>query len=99
MTYDLTEKLKFDEDPKLMIKNVELTVRSDAEVVLALMDIIGRKGEAAGAGEAAALLLSERDRKKLAGLHLKMDDYLEVLKAAVQLAMGADPGEDPSSGE
>ena len=99
MIYDLTEKLRFDEDPKLVIKNVELTVRSDAEVVLALMDIISRKGETAGAAEAAGLLLSERDRKKLAGLHLKMDDYLEVLKAAVQLAMGADPGEERPAGE
>ena len=33
MTYDITEKLNFDADPKLKIKDVELTIKSDAENV------------------------------------------------------------------
>ena len=99
MIYDLTEKLKFDEDPKLVIKDVELTVNSDAEAVLKLLDIMQTRGELAGAMDAEKLIFSEKDRKKLAGLRLKIDDYLEVLKAAVQLALGNDPGEEPPAGE
>ena len=98
MRYDLTEKLNFGEDPKLVIKGTALTVRSDAEAVLKLMDVLGEKGEVAGAREAMELLFSAADRKKLAALNLKLDDWLEVLKAAVQLAMGTDP-EAPQPGE
>lgn len=96
MKYDLTEKLNFADDPILVIKGVELTVNSDAETVLKLMDVIETKGEVAGAREAMDLLLSEKDRKKLSGLRLKIDDYVEAVKAAVALALGDDPEEEPS---
>lgn len=94
MKYDLTDKLRFGADPKLVIRGTELTVRSDAETVLRLMDVLGEKGEAAGAREAMELLLSKADQKKLAALNLKLGDWMEVLKAAVQLAMGGDPEDD-----
>lgn len=94
MRYDLTEKLKFSEDPVLVVRDVEMTIRSDADIVLRLMDVINAKGEAAGAREAIDLLLSEKDRKKLAALHLKMDDYMKAVTAAVKLALGSDPDED-----
>ena len=99
MTYDLTEKLRFREDPKLIVRDTRLTVRSDAEVVLRLMDLIAEKGEVGGAREAMGLLLSPADQKKLSALHLKMDDYLEILKAAVRLALGEDPEENAPAGE
>lgn len=96
MRYDLTEKLKFNEDPVLIVRNTELTVHSDAESVLKLMDVLGSKGEVAGAVEAVELLFGGKDRKKLADMKLKMDDYLLVIKAAIQLAMGVDPEEEPT---
>lgn len=99
MIYNLTEKLKFNEDPKLVIKETELTVKSDAEVVLQLMDIFSTKGEVAGAVEAAKLLFSAADQKKLNAMHLKMNDYRELVKAATKLAMGYDPDEEEPSGE
>lgn len=99
MRYDLTEKLRFGADPKLVIRGTELTIRSDAESVLKLMDLMSEKGEVVGAREAMALLLSAADRKKLAALDLKLPDWLEVLKAAIALAMGADPEEEPPAGE
>ena len=40
MTYDITEKLNFDADPKLKINDVELTIKSDAENVLQILDIL-----------------------------------------------------------
>lgn len=94
MKYDLTEKLRFGADPKLVIRGTELTVRSDAETVLRLMDVLGEKGEAAGAREAMELLFSKADQKKLAALNLKLGDWMEVLKAAVQMAMGGDLEDD-----
>lgn len=96
MVYNLTEKLKFDDDPKLIIRNVELTIRSDAETVLKLMDIVQTKGEIAGAREAFATMLSAADLKKLNGLKLKMNDYTAVMSAALSLALGEDPDEEDS---
>lgn len=94
MIYNLTEKLKFDEDPKLVIKGTELTIKSDAETVLQLMDVMTQKGEIAAAKEAWDLLLSPADRKKLSALKLKTGDFLMAMKTAVQLAMGGDPDEE-----
>ena len=99
MIYNLTEKLKFDADPTLVIKDVELTVNSDAETVLRLLDVVQSKGEVAGAKDALELLLNEKDRKKLAALHLKIADYVAGVRAAVQLALGNDPGEEEPAGE
>lgn len=93
MKYNLTEKLKFDEDPVLQIRDTELTIKSDAETVLQLLDIVANKGELAGASEAMKLLLSEEDREKLSELHLKTKDYITAMMAAVNLALGEDPDE------
>ena len=51
MVYDATAKLKFNEDPILKVRDVELTVRSDADVLLQLMDVMQT--------------LTERERKVL----------------------------------
>lgn len=94
MIYDATAKLKFNEDPVLKVKDVELTVRSDADVLLQLMDIMQNKSEIEGAREALTLLFSNEDYAKLQGLHLKMDDFMEVIRLAVSLALGEDPDGD-----
>ena len=38
---DITEKLGFEENPKLKVKDVELEVNADAKTVLQIMGIIG----------------------------------------------------------
>lgn len=94
MKYNITDKLKFDQDPVMQIGEVEVTVKSDAEVVLELLDIINTNGEIAAAAKAETLLFSAADRKKLHGIHLKANDWLEVMSAAMQLAFGSDPDEE-----
>ena len=98
MRYDLTDKLKFEEDPVIVIGDTELTVKSDALTVLGLLDAVAEKGDAEGARMAAELLLSEADREKLAALALKVDDYVTVVKAMIALATGRDP-ESVGAGE
>lgn len=99
MKYNLTEKLRFDEDPVLVIRDTELTVKSDAEIVLKMLDVLATKGEHAAAREVIELLLSEKDRKKLAALRLKIRDYSAVVRAAVALATGNDPEATEPAGE
>ena len=94
MIYSLTDKLKFEENPKIEIGSTTLTVNSDAETVLKLMDIVSKKGEVEGALEATSLLFSAKDRKALNELKLSMADYTTVISTAMQLAVGQDPDED-----
>lgn len=95
MVYDITDKLRFNEDPTIRIRDVEITVCSDADVMLQLIDVMKDKGEMDAAVEAARLLFSAEDREKLKEMHLSISDYLDVLHAAVDLAMGNDPGGEP----
>lgn len=94
MLYSLTDKLKFEENPKIEIEGTILTVNADAETVLKLMDIVNRKGEVEGALEAVNLLFSAKDRKELTNLKLSMADYTTVISTAMQLAVGQDPDEE-----
>ena len=93
MLYSLTDKLKFEENPQIEIKDTVVTVQADAETVLKLMDIVNRKGEVEGALEAVKLLFSEKDRMALDKLNLSMGDYTTVISTAMQLAVGSDPDE------
>jgi len=92
--YNLTEKLKFDEDPVLQIGDEEITVRSDAEVLLSIMDAMQGKGELAAVREACSLIFSEEDQKKLSKMKLKTDDFITVIRTAIALALGEDPDEE-----
>lgn len=94
MKYNLTEKLKFEEDPILQIGDEELTVRSDAETLLQVLDLLNTKGELAALREVIKLIFSEKDQKKLAKMKLKADDFKTVVSTAISLAMGEDPDEE-----
>jgi hypothetical protein len=93
MKYDLTEKLSFDDDPVITIKDVELTVNSDAVTVLQIMDVIENEGEMAAISKCVDLLFDEKNRKKLEKLRLKAPDFIQVIQAATALAVGQDPEE------
>ena len=93
MLYSLTEKLKFDEDPQIAIKDKVLTVKADAETVLTLLSLIEEKGEMKATLEAVDLLFSPADRKTIHGLKLSFDDYTKLIEVATALALGNDPDE------
>ena len=94
MKYDITDKLKFDADPVIKIKDVEITINSDAENVLQILDIMQNDNEYAAMRRCMPILLDEENQKKLRSLKLKAGDYIEVLQAAVSLALGEDPEEE-----
>ena len=100
MIYSLTEKLNFDENPKIKIKDKTLEVKADAETVLSLMDIVQNKDEMQATVEAANLLFSEKDVKTIKSLKLGFRDYMTLISTAINLAVGEDPdAEDNSQGE
>lgn len=94
MKYDLTNKLAFDSDPVMTVKDIELTVDSDAETVLMVMEILENEGEIAAVRKCVPMLFSEEDQEKIKNLKLKMKDYSELVITAVSLAMGEDPDKE-----
>lgn len=96
MKYNLTEKMKFDQDPVITIKDIEVSVKSDAETVLELLDVIENKGEMAALSQCLDLLFSPADQKKIKRLGLKMDDFVLLIQTATALAVGEDPDEEES---
>ena len=96
MIYSLTEKLKFDDNPVIKIKDKKIEVKADAETVLSLVDILQTKGETQAAIESADLLFSDKDKKTIKSLKLGFNDYMTLLSTAISLALGEDPDEEDS---
>lgn len=94
MLYSLTDKLKFNDDPQIAIKDKVITVKSDAVTVLKLMDVVKSVGEIEGAVSIMDLLLSEEDKAKVDSLNLKISDYIMVAETIIDLALGNDPEDE-----
>jgi hypothetical protein len=93
---DITEKLSFDENPKLKIKNTEVEVNSDAATMLKLMQLIGNGDNVApnDVVKMYELMFEENERKKIDKLKLKFNDFQAVVMEAMSLVTGnSDSGE------
>lgn len=86
---DITDKLSFDENPILKVGDLEIEVRADAENMLKIMGLFsGEKSEIEAAVEAASLLFSKEDQKKINSEKLSMKDYIILIEEAMNVAMG-----------
>lgn len=93
---DITEKLSFDENPKLKIKKIEVEVNSDAATMLKLMQLIGN-GDNVASNDVVKmyeLMFDEDERKKIEKLKLKFKDFQIMVMEAMSLVTGeTDTGE------
>ncbi len=88
---DITEKLSFDTNPKLMIKGKEYEVNADAETVLKIMGILSTEGDGPGATiKMYELIFPEKEREKIKKLKLQFADFSKVIEAAVNLITGSE---------
>lgn len=86
---DITDKLSFDQNPALKIKEEIIEVQSDAETMLRIMGLFnGDKSETEAAVEAAGLIFSKEDQAKIAKMKLQMKDYMALIQEAMNIAMG-----------
>ena len=93
---DITEKLSFEENPKIKIKNITCEVNSDAPTMLQLIQLVGN-GEKVTPNDLATmygLLFSEEDCKKINKFKLPTKDFNILIESAMSLVMG-----DSESGE
>lgn len=94
---DITDKLSFEENPKLTIKGKEIEINDDAENVLILLGKIGDTDDPSPSAlqEMAQRLFTEEGYENLRSLKLKMKDFSTVIQCAMELITG----EDESEGE
>lgn len=85
---DITDKLNFDQKPKLLIKGKELQVNSDAMTILKVLQKIGDEPTVPDLLDACELIFDEKNQKRLNDFNLNITDYMAVVKAALDLAMG-----------
>lgn len=91
---DITEKLNYEENPKVKIRDKELEVNADAATVLKIMGVLGNDRTGLGAGEVLAmyeLMFEEKERKKIDSLKLNFTDFRTLVFTAISLITGDDP--------
>lgn len=88
---DITEKLNFEENPKIRIKNKEIEVNSDATTMLKVMQITSKKTVTnTDVIKIYELLFSESERQKIEELKLKFDGLVTLVESAISVVAGDD---------
>ena len=95
---DITDKLNFEESPKLVIKGEEFEVSDRAVDILKITPIMQKEG---GIGSDEIKLLYEtlfppESRERIEKLGLNMDDFNTVIWEAAKLIVGGYEGEAPT---
>lgn len=87
---DITDKLKFEENPKLVIKGEEFEVNTDAATVIEIIGAFEGDDEAKAVVKAYEKLFSVKAREKLADMKISMPDLSIIIKSAMELVQGGD---------
>lgn len=88
---DITDKLTFEGNPSLLIKDKELEVNSDAPTMLKVMNLMENgKTDMKSINAAYHLVFPEESRKKLDELKLDFSDWITVIQEAISLVTGED---------
>ncbi len=84
---DITNKLNFDERPKLVIKGAEIEVNNDAISFIKAIALFDSENGISSTDilSALELLFDEENREKIAKLHLSFADLSTVIKIATEL--------------
>ena len=90
---DITEKLNFEEKPKIRIKDIEITVNNSAVAMLKILSKMdGKDFSEIDISEFSeilnTLIPSKEDREKLEQLNLSFVDLITLVESAVSLVAG-----------
>lgn len=87
---DITEKLNFDENPRIIVKGTEYEVNADAETVLKIMGLLGN-GEnvnPASVMKMYELMFEKKEREKIEKLKMQFQDFRTFIFEAINLITG-----------
>lgn len=87
---DITDKLSFEGNPKLIVKDLEIEVNTDAPTVLKFMKLINdeESSESSIMLKSYELLFSKENREKIESLNLDFSDFMVVVKSAMSFING-----------
>lgn len=91
---DITNKLNFEEKPKLVIKGTEIEVNNDAISFIKTVALFDSEDgvKTSDILSALELLFDEDNREKIADLHLSFADLSTLIRTATELI--ADEGSE-----
>lgn len=87
---DITDRLKFEENPAIEIKGKRYEINADATTMIEVMGEVG-DGEnipPASISKLCNLIFTSKAQKDLEKLHLKFEDYSTVVDCAIDLIAG-----------
>lgn len=89
---DITNKLNFDEKPKLVIKGTEIEVNNDAISFIKTVALFDSEDDISSSDilSALELLFDEENREKIAKLHLSFADLSTLIRTATELIADED---------
>lgn len=86
---DITDKLSFDENPKLKIRDKEIEVSADAPTLLKVIGLFGNGQPGPKETlEAYNLMFPEKSRKEIDKMKPILSDLLIIIQEAVSVATG-----------
>lgn len=91
--YDITDKLDFNTNPKIVIKGQEIEINNEATTMLKIMGEFSTHSETEASINAAKMLFGEEGLNVIENLKLSMKDFMKVIELAMNIAMEED-GED-----
>lgn len=87
---DITDKLNFEENPILKVKDVELEIDASAENMLKVMGLASDSPSAEDVEKMCNLIFTKDAQINLSKLSLKFVDYQTLVMTAIQIAVGND---------
>lgn len=85
---DITDKLNFEEKPKIKIKNEEFEVNDSAITVLKVLPKLDGEIKNSVVNEMFEMLFSKKDREKIEALNLNFTDFSTLVFEAMSLVAG-----------
>lgn len=93
---DITEKLKFEENPALIISGKKYEINADANTMIEVMSEIGPGDDTSPASisKLCKMVFTNKAQRDLEKLHLKFEDYTMVVNEAINLILGSEEDEE-----
>lgn len=95
---DITDKLSFEEKPKIAIKGKEYEINDNAVTMLKILPKLTKGAGPEEINEFFEMLFSKKDRAEIEKLNLNFKDFQVLVMEAISIATGdeEDPGENPT---
>ena len=87
--YDITDKLNFDEKPKIKVKGKEFEINDSAMAILEIQSLVKNGMSAENIKKSYELLFSEEVRAEIDKLELNIKNFTAFVADAIAIASGA----------